>query len=674
MTKIMEKKRWEIHKLFILIQLSVFPLLGIWIVNTRNWATLRPSRVCNVTIDVVGMIVMLILFCICVKDRSDVTLRTGFFTFMISVNAMALFFDLCSWCVDELPSLRVLNYIVNTGYYGAGIAITMLFWHYLIEVSGLESKRLTVFTYTLNIGALLSLIALIGNLFGHYYFSIDSNGVYIRSVYNAACHFFPVTMILCLFILILRMDIAKGKKRALMTFISAPMVATIFQMTFYGSSVIYIGMTFAMLIIYGNVFSEQNRELAEKKLVILEKEKEILLAQREQERMETELSLASSIQTHVLPMNFPPFPEHNEFSLFASMVPARQVGGDFYDFFFVDERHLALVIADVSGKGVPAALYMMTAKTMIKNAAMQQLSPKQLLEFVNKQLCESADDVEMFVTAWVGIVDIKTGKMLAANAGHEYPAVCTSDGSFALLKDKHGLVLGAMENSVYREYELQLQQGDTIYVYTDGVVEAADEEFRLFGSDNMLAALNKAPHADPTELLGRVKADIDVFVGDTEQFDDITMLAFKMEKREDTSMTEKLCIEPTKDSMLKVQAMIEGMMEKAELPMSITAKVGVVVDEIYSNIIQYSNASKAEITCTVADDRLVLHFADDGEKYNPLDAEEPDITLPLQDREPGGLGVLLYKRIMDDVTYEYADGKNQLHLMKSLKPVSSKIS
>lgn len=251
----------------------------------------------------------------------------------------------------------------------------------------------------------------------------------------------------------------------------------------------------------------------------------------EKERIGAELHVATQIQASMLPCIFPPFPERNEFDIYATMTPAKEVGGDFYDFFLIDDDHLAIVIADVSGKGVPAALFMVVAKILLKNRAQMGASPKEILETVNNQLCEG-NKAEMFVTAWLGIYEISTGKLTAANAGHEYPAIKRAGGRFELFRDAHGFVLAGMENVHYREYELELHTGDMLFVYTDGVTEATDADNALYGTDRMLEALNSKPDTMPEELLHQVKADIDRFVGDAPQFDDITMLCLKCEKPE----------------------------------------------------------------------------------------------------------------------------------------------
>jgi sigma-B regulation protein RsbU (phosphoserine phosphatase) len=249
----------------------------------------------------------------------------------------------------------------------------------------------------------------------------------------------------------------------------------------------------------------------------------------EKERIGAELSVATNIQASMLPCIFPAFQDRDEFEIYASMNPAKEVGGDFYDFFLVDDDHLGLVIADVSGKGVPAALFMVISKTLLKNRALMKTSPKEILESVNNQLCEN-NEAEMFVTVWLGIYEISTGKLTAANAGHEYPAIRREGGEFELYKDKHGFVLAGMENAKYHEYELELNAGDTLFVYTDGVTEATNANEELYGTDRMLAALNQNPGRRPPQLLPDVKADIDSFAGEAPQFDDITMLSLKINK------------------------------------------------------------------------------------------------------------------------------------------------
>ena len=243
----------------------------------------------------------------------------------------------------------------------------------------------------------------------------------------------------------------------------------------------------------------------------------------EKERIGAELNIATQIQADMLPRIFPAFPDRKEFDIYATMTPAKEVGGDFYDFFLIDEDHLGLVMADVSGKGVPAALFMVIAKTLIKNRAQMGGGPGEILQYVNEQLCEG-NDAELFVTVWFAILDVKTGKGLAANAGHEHPALRRADGQYELVVYRHSPAVATMEGMRFREHEFELHPGDSLFVYTDGVAEATNAQEELFGTDRMLTALNRDPGAAPETLLRTVRQDIDAFVGDAPQFDDITML------------------------------------------------------------------------------------------------------------------------------------------------------
>lgn len=259
---------------------------------------------------------------------------------------------------------------------------------------------------------------------------------------------------------------------------------------------------------------------------IVEYVRNITAITAEKERIGAELNVATNIQASMLPSIFPAFPERPEFDIYATMTPAKEVGGDFYDFFLIDDNHLAMVMADVSGKGVPAALFMVIAKTLLKNAAQSGLSTKEILEKVNNQLCEN-NEAGMFVTVWMGIMDIQSGKVICANAGHEYPAIKRANGEFELLKDRHGFVLAGMEGARYREYEIQLEENDILYVYTDGVAEATDANDVLFGTERMIESLNANNETNPEKILIDMKKDIDIFVGEAPQFDDITMLCIK---------------------------------------------------------------------------------------------------------------------------------------------------
>lgn len=246
----------------------------------------------------------------------------------------------------------------------------------------------------------------------------------------------------------------------------------------------------------------------------------------EREHIEAELSLAREIQSSMLPHTFPAYPDRREFDIYALMEPARVVGGDFYDFFMIDDDHLCVVISDVSGKGIPAALFMMMSRLIIKSHAMVGHGAAEILARTNDALCEE-NQMEMFVTTWIGILEISTGVLKAANAGHEYPAIRHPDGDFELLRDKHGFVMGGLEDVQYEEYDIRMEPGSFIFVYTDGITEASDSSRRMFGVDRMLDALNDGGADSPERVIRTVRKAIDDFTLDGTQFDDMTMLCLE---------------------------------------------------------------------------------------------------------------------------------------------------
>ena len=246
----------------------------------------------------------------------------------------------------------------------------------------------------------------------------------------------------------------------------------------------------------------------------------------EKERIEAELDMASRIQGSQLPRLFPPFPDRKEFGLFASMTPAKEVGGDFYDFFMIDHDHMGFVMADVSGKGVPAALLMMVSRVLIKSGLQNGKGPAETLSSVNNQLCES-NEADFFVPVWCAVLEISTGKGIAANAGHEHPVIRRAGGDYELQIYRHSMPVGAMKDIPFRQHSFQMNPGDSFFVYTDGVPEATNGQKELYGSERMLAALNRQRDAQPEQILANVTADINSFVDGAEQFDDITMLCFR---------------------------------------------------------------------------------------------------------------------------------------------------
>lgn len=392
------------------------------------------------------------------------------------------------------------------------------------------------------------------------------------------------------------------------------------------------------------------------------------LVTAERERIGAELNVAKKIQADMLPNVIDPYPDRAEFSIYASMDPAKEVGGDFYDFFLLDKDHLALVIADVSDKGVPAALFMVIVKTLIKNQAKTGQSAQEILRNVNDQLCENNKE-KMFATVWLGILDIPSGKMVCANAGHEYPIIKDGKGDFTLYKDRHGLVLAGMKGFPYKEYELQLKPEDILFVYTDGVSEAMNGDKKFYGMDRIVDVLNAQEMMDPEHLIHQVSDDIQAFVGDAKQFDDITMLCLKYNGP--SSDQETIEIEADVKNWPEVQSFLASFLERKACPLKAQLHIETAVEEIFVNISSYAYPNKnGNVSITVSKDdqanKFQVIFKDQGLAWDPLSKADPDITLPSSKRTLGGLGIFMVKKLMNHTHYERSGDENVFTIEKRI--------
>jgi sigma-B regulation protein RsbU (phosphoserine phosphatase) len=411
----------------------------------------------------------------------------------------------------------------------------------------------------------------------------------------------------------------------------------------------------------GQLAEAFNKMTSDLKKSIEEKAKE----RAEKERIGAELNVAASIQASMLPCIFPPFPDRKEFDLYASMLPAKEVGGDFYDFYFIDKNNLAVVIADVSGKGVPAALFMVITKTLIKNCSFCK-TPKNVLESVNKKLCEN-NEADMFVTAFMGIYNVTSGRFLYVSAGHNPPLVKKQGSGFEILKTQPGFVLGWMENVEYKEMEITVEPDDVIYLYTDGVTEAMNVNKELFGEQRLIAALNTGKDGAPKELLSVVKREVDKFADGAQQADDITMLAIKINNVTVASV-KNFKIEAATEKLDEVINFVAAELEKVGFPPDIKTSMCIAVEEIFVNIADYAyKPGNGNVDISISTkEKIIIRFEDTGHPYNPLDQRSPDLDKPLNEREIGGLGVYMVRNIMDDVEYSYIENKNILVLTKNL--------
>ncbi len=456
-----------------------------------------------------------IIALICVLSSKGIDRRkTKFIGLQLFTNALLNVSDMLAYLfrgdTGELGyyMVRISNFTV----FLCGHLMLLFATNYICLRMGTSfSKSTKPVRRTISVICTVGIVLLIlSRIFGFYYAFDDQNRYYRLGSYWIMLTIQMVGIIILTAYTIFRWRIFKPlEKIAYLSYEVLPIVGLALQNFFYGISLFTVAITFSALLMF----------------LVYEREYSVSMV-AEKERIHTELSLATAIQTSLLPHVFPPFPSRKEFDIYATTKPAREVGGDFYDFFFIDEDHLCIIMADVSGKGIPAALFMMISKTILQSCAMLGKSVSEILTRTNDGLTAN-NQTGMFVTVWMGILEISTGKLTCANAGHEYPVIMRAGGNFEVFKDKHGFVIGGMENMVYKEYEIQLNQGDKLFLYTDGVPEAINRYEKMYGSERMIKALNKEPGTDVKSLCQNVCTDIQGFVKDAEQFDDLTMLCLE---------------------------------------------------------------------------------------------------------------------------------------------------
>ncbi|BHH83439.1 SpoIIE family protein phosphatase [Desulforhopalus sp. 52FAK] len=389
------------------------------------------------------------------------------------------------------------------------------------------------------------------------------------------------------------------------------------------------------------------------------------------DRMQEELNVGRDIQMSMVPQLFPPFPERNEFSLHAALIPAREVGGDFYDYFFIDENRICVCVGDVSGKGVPAALFMAVTRTLMKARATEDISTASIVTRVNDEL-SSDNKKSMFVTVFIAVFDVVTGKLTFTNGGHNPPVVRKADGELLQLTQRHGPVLGAMSGLTYKEDSIQLMKGDLLFVYTDGVTEARNSEKKFFGDDYMLEVLNQTRGFDTQETTEHFITEIKRFEDTADQFDDITVLALQYAVAPDTDSLHKVEMSITNDlkEIESVKDRFKEFAEEVNLETSIRRKLSLVFDELVNNVISYAYEDDDQhtilLTFVKAGDRLIVTIEDDGMPFNPFEAPAPDTSSEIDDRPIGGLGIHLVRTLMDKASYNRKVDRNVVTLIKNL--------
>lgn len=402
---------------------------------------------------------------------------------------------------------------------------------------------------------------------------------------------------------------------------------------------------------------------------------------KERQSIESELSLAKDIQASSLPNVFPPFPERREFDIYAGMEPAKEVGGDFYDFYFIDDKNFMFLIADVSGKGVPAALFMMTTKTLINYIAQSGLPPKEMIETINRKICEN-NRQGFFITMLTGIVNVETGKVTMINCGHNLPLIRHENSDFKYLELESNIVLGAFGSAEFNVFEGVLSPGDTICIYTDGITEAVNVSDEQFGEERLLNTINTFKDGGVESIQLGIKARVKEFAEGVAQSDDMTMLTFRYNgigagKEDDKPVAEENVLRSangdiviynnfaTKENYQGFSQWLNSVISDWGVSEDTANKLQLISEELYTNIFSYAYPQKegaVEIAFKKEENSIICIFRDWGIPYNPLERPDPDVTLPPETRDIGGLGIYIVKNTVDEISYEYRENSNILKM------------
>ncbi|HEX2933070.1 MAG TPA: SpoIIE family protein phosphatase [Candidatus Binatia bacterium] len=389
------------------------------------------------------------------------------------------------------------------------------------------------------------------------------------------------------------------------------------------------------------------------------------------ERIESELKIAHDIQMSMVPKTFPPFPNRPEFDLYATLVPAREVGGDFYDFFFIDDNHLCLAIGDVSGKGIPAALFMAVTRALFRTTASKVSGPDKILSLLNLEMCRN-NDACMFVTVFCAVLDIRTGEVEYSNGGHNLPYLI-SHGETAPLKNTGGMALGFTEDVTYRSEKIVLRAEDGLFLYTDGVTEAMDEAGNQFSEPRLEEFLHQTNDWSVTELVRGAVDQVRHHAAGAAQSDDITALTLKYLLTAGETTSEAIVVE-LKNSLPEIERIVriaDDFVRRHQLDAETSHNLKVALDEILTNIISYAYADGGEHSILtrfyLKQGKLTVEVEDDGRPFNPLDAPKPDTKQPLEQRTIGGLGIHFVRKLMEELEYRRQNDRNILIMKLKLK-------
>ena len=506
MRKIKEFNLKQLSYILILLLELIAMLMIVVCVNIKGPENIDHMMMLNIGMDEASMMIGLVILVCSYIDLQRGVGDDRIFRILVHAAFVGVFTDAGAWLMYGDPSMRILSIIDNTIFFLATPISCYFFWNYVVRSMRPHSPAIKMFDAIVKAFALWEIFLCLYNVYSGIFFSIDEMGRYNRGSHHLMFMLYVIAVGLSVLFLVFlqRKKFSKRQIIVIIIYVLTPLPVVVFSTFAYGLSANFVMGMMDFLIMYVILNIEQGR-----KKVAFEKE----------------LATAASIQEGVLPSTFPLFPEREEFDVYASMDPAKEVGGDFYDVFFTDKDHLVLVVGDVAGKGIPAALFMLMARTLIKSRSQMGGVPSEIIKDVNLRLFEE-NKAKMFVTIWMAIVELSTGHVMEVNAGHECPAIKRVGGDYELIKTKHDLVVGGRKKTTYHDLEYDLSPGDAVFIYTDGVPEASDKSRSMYGTDRMIEALNAHKKDSPEGLLKHIRESIDAFVGDADQFDDLTMMSF----------------------------------------------------------------------------------------------------------------------------------------------------
>jgi len=619
----------------------IFLVIAVSLWNQLNCEAIGYGGVANVVSYSFGQAISIAVFFACMIDKHEMSKQTVLFLCMIVFCNISLFAQGLMYSLPRTPFLiKLLVYVEFTCY----ILSTLLMWlcgQYIrvsLDVPKTKYRIPQLYTNCISLGyGILSFCS----LWTGYLFFIDERGNFYENSLGAIIGAFILTAIYY-FVMIIKQSEERYQKFALCT-----LVLSIISVLFSGNAIAGVTLTpmiflLGIIICFTNVYVKRSNSLIETK---------------------KDLNFAASIQLSMLPREFK-FKGIDNVKIFASMNPAKDVGGDFYDFFKLDDKHVAFLVADVSGKGPSAALIMMRAITAIKNFAVVGLSVDKLMEMASKTINEH-NDAMLFVTCWMGMLNTTNGRLRFVNAGHNPPYIRHADGSVQEIKSKPDMIMGFFDEVHYVKNEIFIEPGDTIFLYTDGITEALNEAEEQYGTKRLVNAIELST-CKPKQLIHDINDKVTEFVGKADQFDDMTMLAINYDRPKDEVA---FFVPATKDNVDVITNRIDAYLEERKCPARTMRQIDIAVDEIFSNIANYAYGDGVGqcniILNTISEPNgFRLIFIDEGSPYNPLERKDPSESRTLEERSTGGFGVYIVKKTMDNVAYRRTDTHNVFTIEK----------